>query len=83
MPTRAVGRAYPNPSAGQVRFALPALDGNGTTWGVFDVSGRLRARLTEDAWDGTDETGRTISPGIYFVRPVGRQGGPTITLVRR
>lgn len=45
--------------------------------GVFDIAGRLVRRVHEGAlkagphslaWDGTDETGRPVSPGVYLVR---------------
>jgi hypothetical protein len=40
---------------------------------VFDVQGRLvlRTRSAEKGavrWSGTDARGRSVSPGIYFVR---------------
>jgi len=44
---------------------------------VYDVAGRLIRTLTDEslgpgrheaAWDGRDETGRSVSSGIYFYR---------------
>jgi hypothetical protein len=66
----------PNPFAARtvIRFDLP--EPEAITLTVFDVEGRVVARLTEGIWkagrhsvqwDGRDEAGRQVSPGLYFV----------------
>lgn len=67
----------PNPFAARtvIRFDLPEPEAVRLT--VFDVEGRAVVRLTEGiwdagrhsvAWDGRDEAGEHVSPGLYFVR---------------
>jgi hypothetical protein len=67
----------PNPSASvtRLRFALPR--GGRIRLEIFDVSG-ARVRLLaggdhaagehETRWDGRDDQGRRVSPGLYFAR---------------
>ncbi len=67
----------PNPSASTVllRFALPSA--TRVRIAVFDVSGRrVRTLAAEELpagahavqWDGRDDAGRTLGPGLYLVR---------------
>jgi hypothetical protein len=67
----------PNPSVGatRVRYALGRDARVGLA--VFDVSGRLVARLApatrsagahEWIWDGSDASGRGVAPGVYVLR---------------
>jgi hypothetical protein len=73
----------PNPARGQVTVRLaPAHDTNATLE-VIDVSGRrvrrlflgvLRAGTREIAWDTRDDGGRTLSPGLYFLRARSQTG---------
>lgn len=78
----------PVPARGgaSLAFTLPAA--GPAILELLDVSGRRVARLAEGAfeagrhvarWDGRDENGRTVSPGVYFVRLVTASG----TAVRR
>jgi hypothetical protein len=73
----AVEAPSPNPfrAATTVRFATPS--GGPVTVRVHDVTGRLvrtlLARSVEPGeqrvtWDGRDDAGRRVSPGVYFVR---------------
>jgi hypothetical protein len=67
----------PNPSAGSTRV-LYALERDARVGlAVFDVSGRLVARLDsamrsagphEWTWDGRDASGRPVAPGAYVLR---------------
>ncbi len=73
--------AEPNPARGgaTLRFRVP----NGATPEVlvYDVRGRLVrairsvrapvADFLEVGWDGRDETGREVPPGVYFYRAAG------------
>ena len=68
---------HPNPCAGEatIRFEIPARARVEAS--VYDVSGRLVARLAEGElpggehglrWDGLDRSGRRLPSGVYFVR---------------
>jgi hypothetical protein len=69
-------RAEPNPSRGQMAFTIQS-DRDGTrSVEVFDLAGRLVRRLEDPrstagpsrlAWDGADESGARVRPGIYLV----------------
>lgn len=76
------GAAGPNPFQDQVRVML-TLAGTTpggaveTEVTVFDVAGRRVRRIFEGPlengghvfdWNGTDESGRRVSPGVYFLR---------------
>lgn len=61
--------ASPNPFHGSVRFAASGL-GTGLAR-VYDNNGRLTRSLTGTdrwTWDGRDDEGRPVAPGIYFCR---------------
>ena len=68
----------PNPYHGSttIRFAIPGGSG-GVEIAVFDISGRRLRQLANRpfepgihalAWDGADEAGRRLAPGMYMVR---------------
>jgi hypothetical protein len=67
---------------GEIRTAerLPALIE------IFNVSGRLVRRLRPAAesvaWDGVDEGGRAVAPGLYFIRMGSGQEETTARVVR-
>ncbi len=61
--------AAPNPFRGAIRISGPA----GTRVTIFDLSGRRRRAAVLDgggafAWDGRDDSGRPVAPGLYFAR---------------
>jgi hypothetical protein len=67
--TGAVLRFAPNPFRGALRISGPA----GTRITIFDLPGRRRHEAVLDgggafAWDGRDDSGRPVAPGLYFVR---------------
>ena len=71
-------RAFPNPSADEIRFWLPGSgagrDGAGLQ--IVDSSGRLVRELpvTDHGtirWNGRDARGRPMPAGVYWARPVG------------
>jgi hypothetical protein len=78
----------PNPARGRVRLMLP----KGSTSAVItDATGRRVRELpcagTSDrtlVWDGRDNSGRLLAPGVYLVRVPGSIGSPTrkVLLVR-
>jgi hypothetical protein len=58
---------------------------------VFDVAGRLIRRLADRAaaggpgrfsWDGTDEAGRPVAPGVYWLQLRSAEGVATRKVVR-
>jgi subtilisin family serine protease len=62
-------RFAPNPFRGALRISGPA----GTRITIFDLSGRRRRTVLLDgggafAWDGRDDSGRAVAPGLYFAR---------------
>ena len=62
-------RCAPNPFHGTLRISGPA----GTRVTIFDLSGRRRRAAVLDgggafAWDGRDDSGHSVAPGLYFVR---------------
>ncbi|RPJ40342.1 MAG: T9SS C-terminal target domain-containing protein, partial [Candidatus Latescibacterota bacterium] len=71
--------AYPNPTRGPVearwRLRSGAEDGR-ARFEVFDIAGRLRFQETISgasaegsfSWDGEGADGRSVGPGVYFVR---------------
>jgi hypothetical protein len=74
----ALDQPIPNPSRGAttISFAVPVSDVN-VKIDVFDVTGRLTATLVNEAfdpgvhtvrWNGEDNRGRVVAPGLYFVR---------------
>lgn len=69
--------AEPNPFIGStlIRFDLPVADY--VTLNVHDIRGRLVSQITDESrpagshsvpWDGSDDYGKTLPGGIYFVR---------------
>jgi subtilisin family serine protease len=74
-------RVAPNPFRTTARIAGPAA----ARVDIFDLAGRRRrvAVLGDDggfAWDGHDDDGRRVAPGLYFLRVRGAAG--TARLVR-
>ena len=73
----ALYQPYPNPSASgtQVRYALPRPAR--VELHVYDVTGALVRRLVEGTqpagyqhayWNGCDDRGRAVAPGVYYCR---------------
>jgi flagellar hook assembly protein FlgD len=69
--------ALPNPTRGSstLRFTLPRPEA--VRISVHDVAGRMVATVAQGEkpagahavhWDGTSDSGRRASPGVYFVR---------------
>jgi hypothetical protein len=64
---------FPNPFRERAYVALAAgLDDGPVTVDVHDVSGRCIRKLAAGggatSWDGQDDSGRSVSPGVYFIR---------------
>jgi hypothetical protein len=63
-------RAWPNPFTNSVRFDLNprGIESSTPSVSIFDNSGRHVRTLTGTTWDGRDQAGKLLSPGIYFCR---------------
>ncbi len=73
-----LGPARPNPftSRANISYAVP-VDGRHVEIRIFDVSGRLVKTLVNEPslpgthsvqWDGRDDRGTSVAPGVYFYR---------------
>ena len=85
-PTLALGLPRPNPSRGTTIFSLGVPVAASGRVEVFDVAGRLVRTLAlrefgagtrELVFDGRDDAGRQVPPGVY--RVLARVGGQTST----
>jgi hypothetical protein len=76
--------AAPNPFRAVTRIDAPA----GSTVRIVDVSGRVVRRARIDGtmpallWDGHDERGALVQPGLYFLRCDGDAGTQHAKVVR-
>ena len=78
--TRAIGGMnMPNPFRGSTRFTWSMPDRGSCTVAVFDLGGRvvrtvlsgtIDAGVAQTQWDGRDDAGRRVPPGIYYARIV-------------
>ncbi len=73
--------ARPNPFSGQVEFRLSLADEGPVQVTLYDPSGRRvrslfdgRATVLALTWNGTDNRGRTLPPGVYFCRALTPEG---------
>ena len=78
----------PNPGTGAVSFSLEVPRDGKYAVEVYDLAGRRLARLADGplsagthafTWNATDERGRDVPAGVYFVRA----SGPEFAQVRR
>jgi hypothetical protein len=92
-PTRLSLAAAPNPSAGTLTFRVESNQAGAETLSVFDLQGRVVRRLAERrtepgvhslAWDGRDEAGAKLSPGVYLARleVAGKAVWTRVTMIR-
>ncbi len=77
-PVSRLSAVAPNPFRGEatIRFRLP--DAADVSLGIYDAGGRLVRELLsgsaleasrhEIAWDGRNESGQALAPGVYFYR---------------
>lgn len=93
--------AWPNPSAGEVRFGVSHNRGNEPLQALvelFLINGQLVKRIPGTiigsgnrsyiAWNGRDDRGNLVSPGIYFYRMIitstdGQQAVVVKRMIRR
>jgi hypothetical protein len=69
----------PNPFVQMIdiRYLIPSIDNQKPTLKIYDASGRLVQDFSEELsvigypssvrWDGTDQNGRRVASGVYFV----------------
>lgn len=84
--------AAPSPFTASTRIGFDAAQGGSVRLSVYDVAGRLVRRLVDGVqasgrhrigWDGRDDAGRHVAPGVYVIHletPVARA---TSKVVRR
>jgi hypothetical protein len=77
MPFRLVHPACPNPMRTETRIRLDPAAIGAATLGIVDVHGRLLRTVStshagpgpwEIGWDGRDDAGRRLAPGVYYAR---------------
>ncbi|MCA9758576.1 MAG: T9SS type A sorting domain-containing protein [Candidatus Eisenbacteria bacterium] len=70
-------RVAPNPSFGDVTITLQRSNSGTVGFQIFDAAGRVVRELTgasaandvrQARWNGLDQSGRAVAPGVYFVR---------------
>jgi hypothetical protein len=75
----------PNPTARATRIQLGSSSAAGSrSVEIYDVGGRLKRHLEVDAgglatWDGRDEAGLAVKPGVYLVRSIRKDGAAGTT----
>ena len=84
--------AWPNPSKGEVNVAFELLSTDVVMVRIFDLTGRQAVRTYAMGelsagehiitWDGTDNSGRRVTAGIYLVEMVGENHLYTAKVIR-
>lgn len=86
-----LGAPIPNPAAGTVRMSLELPAPAPVSAEVFDMAGRRVRHLGSGiyaagrhalTWDGRDEAGREVAPGLYLVRASTPAGEARARVVR-
>ena len=74
MPSQLLGLyVSPNPSIGEVCLCYVLSRAKRAPIRIYDVRGRVIRSLVASqptgilTWDGTDASGRKVSPGVYFI----------------
>ncbi|MFB3909010.1 MAG: matrixin family metalloprotease [Candidatus Eisenbacteria bacterium] len=82
-PRLLLGQNRPNPFRGETRIGFSMLRPGPARLEVYDASGRLVRLLVdreltkesyEVAWDGRNDLGRRVAPGVYFYRLQTKEG---------
>ena len=73
-----LNRAYPNPFSGTTNFAYKVAEGGSSVEvGIYNVAGRLVKTLASGSqpagtytvtWNGSDDSGVRMAPGVYFLK---------------
>ena len=80
LPSLGAMSLMPNPSVRGTRIQLgPDAAGHTMRVEIYDLGGRLERRLDLDrsgavTWDGRDESGARVQPGVHLVRSVRADG---------
>jgi hypothetical protein len=84
-------RGHPNPFLGQTQLRYHLIENSTVSLEIYDVTGR-RVRSIDCGrqiagdhsapWDGTDDSGLPVPPGIYFVRSRSSNSGDVARVVR-
>jgi hypothetical protein len=68
-------KVYPNPAESEVNLSIPSKIGSQITCFIYDSKGEIVRKLTQTeittekstiTWDGKNEAGSDVRPGIYF-----------------
>jgi hypothetical protein len=60
----------PNPFRGSTTIKFPRLPGApDLNFQVYDLRGNMIRFLESNRWDGNDERGLPVPPGVYFIKP--------------
>ena len=68
---------YPNPSNPSTKISFSILQNSDVTLTVYNLKGQKVKTLTDDrytkgdysvVWDGCDDSGKTVSPSVYFYK---------------
>jgi len=89
----AIERAHPNPFKGTTTISLAPGKQTNLVVAIYSVGGRLIRRLWEGragpgryalTWDGKNEMGLPVSPGVYFVKLIapGQEASAKVVLMR-
>lgn len=77
LPPIGLSVAWPNPFSHVVNLAYDISAPSPVTVSILDVAGRLVRSMVDDSrspgryslsWDGQDGSGRSLAPGVYYVR---------------
>jgi hypothetical protein len=86
----ALVNATPNPFSGSTKIRLRLLSAERAGLRIYDVTGRLVRSFDlrhlspgehDVDWKGTDNNGRAVAAGVYFVRMVGADGPRRMRIV--
>lgn len=73
----ALSTAWPNPTRDAVHFSMSLARPTYVSAAIFDIAGRCERMLDSSAqpagrftfdWDGRDDSGRRVPPGVHFLR---------------
>ncbi len=82
LPGRIVPAVWPNPRVGDGPVFFRRADRSAGTASVLDSAGRLVRCVTGGRWDGRDESGRAVPPGVYFLREGGASKSARVVVIR-
>ena len=72
--------AYPNPFGGDITILCTTLNDEEASFTITDVAGRIVEAFTHRT--GSIQTGRKLSPGIYFVSMIQGNSHRTLKIVK-